>query len=126
MRALYTVLLTVFYLCLTSSPAAAEKLDVIAPGSGEQATVDLAYGEAGELTVYLKSYGDIVDGIELTVLDDQNQVVGKNTTDMYGIAKFTNLPPGHFRITLERKKNDRGGWSTANVGDLRIRKIRKQ
>ena len=120
--------LALFAVAMFGSPssAMADKLDVTAPDNSEQATIELAYGEAAELTVYLKSFGDLVDGLELTLIDAQDELVGKTLSDTYGVAKFSNLAPGHYRVTLERKKNDRGGWSTAGVGDLQLKKLRKQ
>ena len=103
----------------------AEALTIFVPVSGDEKVVDLADDEVGELVVYLKSFGDIVGGFKITLLDDDDRAVGKSISDSHGLAKFSNIPPGRFRVIVERKMNDRGGLSTVSVGDVKVSKIRK-
>jgi hypothetical protein len=116
------------FVCLLCSPVAkAESLEILAPDTGEQTSIDLSSGELGELVIYLKSMGDLVGGYRVNILDDQDRLIGKNISDMFGVAKFTNIPPGRFRVFVVTKGiyNDRGGRTTVSVGDLRLTKIRK-
>ncbi len=119
---LYSVTLAL----VLSESALAEKLEIYSPDTGDRLTVDLDSGEAAELIIYLKSFGDLVGGYRVVVLDDQDRQVGKNISDMFGVAKFTNMPAGRFRIFVEKKLNERGGVATVSLGDLKVNKIPKQ
>lgn len=119
------LLLSIWISAFTSS-AAAEQLEILCPDTEEQVIVDLGSGEAAELIIYLKSFGDLVGGYRVIVLDDQDHQVGKNISDMFGVAKFTNMPAGRYRVFVEKKWNERGGLSTVSVGDLKVTKIPKQ
>lgn len=122
-----TVILLAFSLCLTCPfLALAEQLEVLVPETDERLTIELGPTEAAELIIYLKSFGDLVSGFHVTILDDQDRGVGRNVSDMHGIVKFTNLPPGRFRIVVEKKWNERGGRATVSVGDIKIRKIPRE
>ena len=122
-RSLILVTLVTFS---TVSGAQAAQLEIICPDTDDRAVVELGEGEAAELIIYLKSFGDLVGGYRVIVLDDQDHQVGKNISDMFGVAKFTNMPAGRFRVFVEKKWNERGGQSTVSVGDLKVTKIRKQ
>ncbi len=103
----------------------AEKLNVVAPEGGEQVTAELSYGEFAELTVYLKSFGDMVEGFRITLTDGSGEEFGSQVSDANGEARFMNLTPGNYRLSVEKKKTERGGFSTVSVGDLRVKKYRK-
>ncbi len=113
-------------LFLGALPAQAEKLEIFSPDTDHRIELTLTANEAAELVIYLKSFGDLVGGYRVIVLDDDGHQVGKNISDMFGVAKFTNMPPGRFRVFVEKKFNERGGVSTVSVGDLKVNKIRKQ
>ncbi len=115
-----------FVSILIALPASAAVLEIIAPDIEQSVSVDLGKGEAGDLIIYLKSFGDMVGGYKVTVMDSADRQVGKNISDVNGTAKFTNLPPGRFRVFAEKKMNDRGGISTVSIGDLKLTKIRKK
>ena len=119
----FLVLLSVFC-CLHD--VTAEELEILSPDTDERLVVDLRQDEAAELIIYLKSFGDLVGGYRVYVKDDQDRQVGKNISDMFGVAKFTNMPAGRFRVYVEERFNERGGRSTVSIGDIRVTKIRKQ
>lgn len=104
----------------------AEELEILSPDTDERLVIDLRQDEAAELIIYLKSFGDLVGGYRVYVKDDQDRQVGKNISDMFGVAKFTNMPAGRFRVYVEERFNERGGRSTVSIGDIRVTKIRKQ
>ncbi|MFN8392419.1 MAG: hypothetical protein U0136_19155 [Bdellovibrionota bacterium] len=111
---------------LAVAPCLADELEILSPDTGDRVVEELAPDETAELVIYLKSFGDLVGGYRVTVLDDQGRQVGKNISDMFGVAKFTNMPAGRYRISVEKNRvNERGGPSTVSVGDLRVTKIRK-
>ena len=120
---IYSVLL--WLLAFNLNAARADDLEIFSPDTQDRVKLELGEGEMGELDIYLKSFGDIVGGFKVTVQDDRGRQVGKNISDMFGIAKFTNLPPGRFRVFVESKMNDRGGQATVSIGDLKLTKIRK-
>jgi len=120
------VLISWLYLSLASASVRADQLEILVPDTGDRTILELKSDEAAELVIYLKSFGDLVSGFHVTILDDQDRAVGRNVSDMQGLTKFTNLPPGRFRVVVEKKWNERGGRATVSVGDIRVKKIPRE
>ena len=100
----------------------AETLEVLAPEADQREVIELGPNEVGELEIHLKSLGDMVGGYRLVALDDLDRQVGKNISDIHGLVKFTGMPAGRFRILVEKRRNDRGGVSTVQVGQINLSK----
>ena len=64
----------------------------------------------------------MVGGYRLVALDDLDRQVGKNISDIHGLVRFTGMPAGRFRVLVEKRRNDRGGISTVQVGQIILNK----
>lgn len=114
-----------FILCASSfvNWAAADKLEVLSADINDIHQVDLAEGELGDLTVYLKSLGDELDGYAVYVVDDLDRQVASEVSTAVGIVRFTGIPAGRYRIQVETKRSVRGVKVPVSIGDMKLTKI---
>lgn len=83
--------------------------------------IELKEGEAADVTVYLKSLGDIVEGKKVRLRNSTSgRISYQMVSDRHGMARFLGVEPGVYRLSVEKGKNDRGGDSTVDIGDLKL------
>lgn len=115
-------LLSLLTLILTSA-VSADKLEVLSSDSEDIHKVELAEGELGDLTVYLKSLGDELNGYTVSVIDDLDRQVASEVSTAVGIVRFTGIPAGRFRVKVEIKRSVRGVKIPVTVGDIKLKTI---
>lgn len=119
----WTVLLTLLGLFATGpSEVRAEMIEVSVPGSRSPgSTLELRDGQVADVTVYLKSLGDIVEGKKVAMRDARTGKTRQELiSDRDGTVRFLGLVPAKYHVTVEKTLNDRGGASTVSIGDLRL------
>lgn len=81
----------------------------------------LRVNQRGDLTVYLKSAGDVVDGFRVFLIrDSDNGLVESLRSDENGVVKFLDLDPEHYTVILRKTKSQRLISPTVAIGDLRL------
>ena len=85
--------------------------------------LDVSEGELGDLTVYLKSFGDEMDGYAVYLLDDLDRAVASEKSTAVGIVRFTGIPAGRYRIRVESRRSTRGVRDPVTVGDMKLVKV---
>jgi hypothetical protein len=106
-----------------TSAVSADKLEVLSSDSEDIHKVELAEGELGDLTVYLKSLGDELNGYTVSVIDDLDRQVASEVSTAVGIVRFTGIPAGRFRVKVEIKRSVRGVKIPVTVGDIKLKTI---
>ena len=102
--------------------SAAEKLIVNSTMNYDDRSLDLRPGEKGELTVYLRSAGENLDGITVE-LDSAGG--GKRValvTDVQGVVTFPPLDPGTYRLRLRSDEMLKKRISV-DIGDFTLKKL---
>lgn len=103
--------------------AAAEEVKAFCRELYDTATIDLEPGEKADLTVYLKSSGDPVDGFILQLfklpLKAGVSPIQELKSDRYGIVVFKGLTPGAYHFQF--KPSDKP-LLTTDIGDMRFKK----
>lgn len=110
---------TIFFL---PSISAADKLIVNSTMNYDDRSIDLRPGEKGELTVYLRSAGENLDGITVE-LDSAGS--GKRialVTDVQGMVTFPPLEPGTYRLRLRSDEMLKKRISV-DIGDFTLKKL---
>lgn len=114
------------FILFSSSLVWAEAIEIYSPETDNFSELTLAYGETAELTVYLKSFGDLVSDYGILLFNNDKKLIGKGISDVNGVVIFTKVPAGKYRLAVERKLNDRGGVTMVSVGDIRIEKTKSE
>lgn len=117
----YQLVAALFFFFVNS--ASADKLEVLGGDSDDIHKVELAEGELGDLTVYLKSLGDELNGYTIYVIDDLDRQVASEVSTAVGIVRFTGIPAGRYRVQVEVKRSVRGVKVPVSVGDMKLTKI---
>ena len=99
--------------------AQAETLWIRTQGGVGEYKKELNAGEKAKLTVHLKSLGDPVQGFQVALRDGTTgkprEVLSSNE---HGIVNFAAIEAGVYQIAVEKKPTERGGTSSASVGDI--------
>ena len=104
----------------STGPALGEKLEVSIPQSFERYSVELASGQVATITVYLKSFGDLLDQYQVDLIDEvAHNVVDTAASDKDGIVVFRSKPPSRYVVKLTIPKKIRR-ITTVSLGDIRI------
>ncbi len=125
MKIIKSILIFLGVFCIfTVSSSFADVVEIFAPETENHAKIELMPEESAELTIYLKSLGDLLYGYKIYLYNTKGELVGQTFSDENGIAIFTKIPTGKYMITVEKKINERGGDTRINVGDMNIKKTK--
>lgn len=109
-----------FYILIASSFA--DEVEIFSPETDNYSKIDINSDEYAELTIYLKSFGDLVYGYKIFFYNNDGKLIGQSFSDVDGIAIFTKIPAGKYRVAVEKKVNERGGPTMISVGDMKLKK----
>ena len=115
--------IVIVFLFFVVQIAAADQVEVYSPETDNSRVLMLEGNELAELTIYLKSLGEMLNGYRVQLVNDVSKQIGENVSDVHGIVIFTKIPAGKYRIAVEMKTNERGGPSRISVGDLKLVKM---
>ena len=88
--------------------------------SGDEYKLTLAKGERADVTVYLASFGDLVDDYPISLMNRaRTRLIATKKTDIHGIARFTKVRPGSYFVVLRLSKK---AWNQypVRIGDVRL------
>lgn len=107
-------------------PAFTESIEITSPDFYEKRKFDLPSGASANITVYLKSAGDMVDRIRILLLTMPSQrLVSVKRSDQNGEAIFNDVPPGRYIVLTQKSKNQKKERTTVEVGDVSVEPSKK-
>lgn len=125
MKILRLFLMFVGVFCVFVNFTFADQVEIFSPETTGYANLDLGPNEFGELTIYLKSFGDVLDGYKVSLLNNDAKLVAQSLSDVHGIVIFSKISSGKYRITVNKRMNERGGPTMVSVGDLKLEKFQE-
>ena len=99
----------------------AQVVEVTSPDFDEKKTLTLDGGQTADVVVYLKSAGEMVNGIQVLLLDretEQRLAVGRSNQD--GMVLFGRLSAGKYVVTTNKTRLFRKTRPTVAIGDVDI------
>lgn len=106
------------FICFQS--AAAGSIEVNSPGSYETRKLNLKADQKADLTVYINSAGEMLDGFRvILVRDADRKLLGMLQSDIYGVVTFENIPEGKYTIVLKKTRRERR-LSSVGITDWRL------
>lgn len=106
----------------TASVVSAESLHVRTLESDvDPKAIPLRINQKADLTVHLKSAGDVVDGFRVFLIrDSDNGLVETLRSDEQGVVTFLDLEAERYTVILRKTKSQRLISPTVAIGDLRL------
>ena len=83
-------------------------IEVKTTTSYEIRSLELDPGKTGDLTVYLKSDGEMLRGFKVALIRDKDRrLLASVQSDPNGIVTFSKLPPGVYTVIVKRSKRQK-------------------
>ncbi len=113
--------LSLFFFYHNVSSAFADWIEVYNADSEEVRKLEVKPGQAVDIMVYLKSFGDMVDNY-LVILrtDEDGKRVAAFLSDINGRVKFAKVPPAKYHVEVNKKVRTDGRMSNVSIGDVML------
>lgn len=120
----YFFLLIFLFSVVPVTAVAAEVVRVDISDSEMTRELELDPGERAQVEVHLQSLGHMVENYEVGFYRvGQQAELATGRSDAFGVVRFANLRPGHYRITLRKNfEKNSDPENTVSVGDLKLQK----
>ena len=106
-------------LLFAANTVCAEVIEVGSINSFERQRLELKGNQKADVTVYLKSLGEMLDGFKVVLRSVEKNVEKSLISDDSGVVTFHNVPYGLYMLSVDRDKNIREG-TLVSIGDFRL------
>lgn len=114
---------TLLFIPLSAGLASAAEVRVMCREIAEIYSIEIEQDERVQLTVYLKSSGDPLDGYKVELysfpLQRTARPLAEQRSNIHGTVTFRDLPPGSYHVQMKPEEKP---VLTVEIGDMRLKK----